>query len=183
MPSTRTYVIGNDNEKTQKTVRETEGGDIRIIGLVPNMVHTANTVYVKNKDIKSINTFRTDCDLGKEVGQSSTRPIAEELSPKAQTRRLVRSLAVFLLFVTILCFYVFRSRFFCLRAQCHHVCFFNLLFSCLICNFALRYTRVARFETVAPGLRHVTMDTGTFEMSAFAFYSTRPQRIVWVQEH
>ncbi|CAE7702457.1 unnamed protein product [Symbiodinium pilosum] len=50
------YIISNNNEKT-------EGGDVQVIGLVPNIAHTAYTVHVKSKGIKSINTFTVDCDL------------------------------------------------------------------------------------------------------------------------
>ncbi|CAE7896040.1 unnamed protein product, partial [Symbiodinium necroappetens] len=52
------YVIGNDNKKMEKTVRETDGGDVQIIGLVPNIAHTAYTVHVKSKGIELINTFK-----------------------------------------------------------------------------------------------------------------------------
>eukprot|EP00439_Symbiodinium_sp_Y106_P001996 s6496_g1.t1 len=62
MPSTRVYIIGNDNEKMEKTVRKTEGGEVQIIGLVPNIAHTAYAVYVKSKGIE-LNTFKVDCDL------------------------------------------------------------------------------------------------------------------------
>ncbi|CAE7438548.1 unnamed protein product, partial [Symbiodinium sp. CCMP2456] len=57
------YIIGNDNERMEKTVRETGGGDVQLIGLVPNIAHTVYTVHVKSKGIKCINTFRVDCDL------------------------------------------------------------------------------------------------------------------------
>ncbi|CAE7938425.1 unnamed protein product, partial [Symbiodinium necroappetens] len=57
------YVIGNDGEKMLETVSQTEGGDVQIIGLVPNIAHTAYTVHVKSKGIQSINTFTVDCDL------------------------------------------------------------------------------------------------------------------------
>jgi len=57
------YIISKDGEKMLKTVSRTEGGDVQIIGLVPNIAHTAYTVHVKSKGIESVNTFRVDCDL------------------------------------------------------------------------------------------------------------------------
>ncbi|CAE7221779.1 unnamed protein product [Symbiodinium natans] len=56
-------IIGNDNEKMLGAVRKTKGSDVQVMGLVPNIAHTAYTVHVKSKGIKSVNTFRVDCDL------------------------------------------------------------------------------------------------------------------------
>ena len=96
MPSTRVYIIGNDNEKMEKTVRKTEGGEVQIIGLVPNIAHTAYAVYVKSKGIE-LNTFKVDCDLVakrlvlKDNGKSELYSVQSlksvNLSPKAQSRR------------------------------------------------------------------------------------------------
>eukprot|EP00435_Cladocopium_sp_Y103_P036016 s2563_g9.t1 len=57
------YILGNDSKKMFKTLNETNGGDVEIIGLVPNTAHTAYTVHVKSKGIKSINTCNVECDL------------------------------------------------------------------------------------------------------------------------
>ena len=90
-------IIGNDNEKMEKTVRKTEGGEVQIIGLVPNIAHTAYAVYVKSKGIELINTFKVDCDLvakrlvlkdnGKPELYSVQSLKSVNLSPKAQSRR------------------------------------------------------------------------------------------------
>ena len=100
------YMIGKDNEKVLRTVMSSCGGDVQVIGLVPNIAHTAYTVHVKSKGITSINTFRVDCDLvarrlvlkddGKPELHSVQSLKSVNLFTKAQSRRWVRSLVVFL---------------------------------------------------------------------------------------
>ncbi|CAE7464315.1 unnamed protein product [Symbiodinium sp. CCMP2592] len=89
------YIIGNNNEKMLETVRKTEGDDVQIIGLVPNIAHTAYTVHVKSKGIEHISTFRVDCDLVarrlvlKDDGEPELYSVQSlksvNLSPKAQS--------------------------------------------------------------------------------------------------
>ena len=101
------YIISNNNEMLE-TVRKTEGGDVQVIGLVPNIAHAAYTVHVKGKGIKSINTFTVDCDLvarrlvlkdnGKPELYSVQSLKSVNLSQKPQSRRWARSLVVLFLF-------------------------------------------------------------------------------------
>ena len=91
------YMIGKDNEKVLRTVMTSRGGDVQVIGLVPNSAHTAYTVHVKSKGIEHINTFTVDCDLvarrlvlkddGKPELYSVQSLKSVNLSPKAQSRR------------------------------------------------------------------------------------------------
>ncbi|CAE7374380.1 unnamed protein product [Symbiodinium sp. CCMP2592] len=91
------YIISNNNEKMLETVRKTSEGDVQIIGLVPNIAHTAYTVHVKSKGIKSINTFTVDCDLVarrlvlKDDGEPELYSVQSlksvNLSPKAQSSK------------------------------------------------------------------------------------------------
>ena len=102
------YIIGNDNARMLETCRNTEAGDVQIIGLVPNIAHTAYTVHVKTKGMRSINTFRVDCDLVarrlvlKDDGEPELYSVQSlksvNLFTKAQSRRWVRSLVVLFLF-------------------------------------------------------------------------------------
>ena len=95
-------IIGNNKETMLQTVKKTDGRDVQIIGLVPNIAHTAYTVHVKSKGIEPINTFRVDCDLVarrlvlKDDGEPELYSVQSlksvNLSPKAQSRRWVRSL-------------------------------------------------------------------------------------------
>ena len=91
------------NRKTILTTMTTHaGGDVQVIGLVPNIAHTAYTVHVKSKGIEPIDTFRVDCDLvarrlvlkgdGEPELYSVQSLKSVNLSPKAQSRRWVRSL-------------------------------------------------------------------------------------------
>ncbi|CAJ1413092.1 unnamed protein product [Effrenium voratum] len=57
------YIIGNDSDKMLETLKNTEAGKVQLIGLVPNIAHTAYTVHVKSKGIERINTCNVDCDL------------------------------------------------------------------------------------------------------------------------
>ena len=94
------YIIGNDSEKMLDKVKKIKAGDVQVIGLVPNIAHTAYTVHVKSKDIKNINTFVVDCDLvarrlvlkddGKPELYSVQSLKSVNLSPMAQTRRWVK---------------------------------------------------------------------------------------------
>ena len=96
------YIIGNDSKTILRTMTTHEGGDVQVIGLVPNIAHTAYTVHVKSKGIEPINTFRVDCDLVarrlvlKDDGEPELYSVQSlksvNLSPKAQSRRWVRSL-------------------------------------------------------------------------------------------
>ena len=102
------YMIGKDNDKVLQTVMTSCGGDVQVIGLVPNIAHTAYTVHVKSKGITSINTFRVDCDLVarrlvlKDDGEPELHSVQSlksvHLFTKAQSRRWVRSLVVLFLF-------------------------------------------------------------------------------------
>ena len=102
------YIIGNDSTKVLRTMTTPEGGDVQVIGLVPNIAHTAYTVHVKSKGIKSINTFKVDCDLvarrlvlkddGKPELYSVQSLKSVNLSQKPQSRRWARSLVVLFLF-------------------------------------------------------------------------------------
>ena len=95
-------IIGHNKETMLQTVKKTDGRDVQIIGLVPNIAHTAYTVHVKSKGIEAINTFRVDCDLVarrlvlKDDGEPELYSVQSlksvNLSPKAQSRRWVRSL-------------------------------------------------------------------------------------------
>ena len=159
------YIIGNDNVKMEKTVREAEGGEVQIIGLVPNIAHTAYTVHVKSKGIERINTFTVDCDLvarrlvlkddGKPELYSVQSLKSVNLSPSAQSRRWVRSLVVVFSFVghrsLLRCF---GSRFSCLRAHvmmCASSDSFSLVGSAILGYLAS--VIAPRFETVAPGAK------------------------------
>ena len=94
------YIIGNDKEKMLDTVKSTEADDVQVIGLVPNIAHTAYTVHVKSKGINSINTFNVDCDLvarrlvlkdnGKPELYSVQSLKSVKLSPTAQPSRWVK---------------------------------------------------------------------------------------------
>ena len=98
------YIIGNDSKKILSTMTKHKGGDVQIIGLVPNIAHTAYTVYVKSKGIKSINTFTVDCDLVarrlmlKDDGKPELYTVQSlksvNLSQKPESRRWARSLVV-----------------------------------------------------------------------------------------
>ena len=95
------YIIGTDSNTILGTMTTHAGGDVQVIGLVPNKAHTAYTVHVKSKGIP-INTFRVDCDLVarrlvlKDDGEPELYSVQSlksvNLSPKAQSRRWVRSL-------------------------------------------------------------------------------------------
>ena len=94
------YIIGNDNKKMRDTVNKTQAVDVQVIGLVPNIAHTAYTVHVKSKGL-IINTFNVECDLvarrlvlkndGKPELYSAQSLKSVNLSPTAQTRRWVKS--------------------------------------------------------------------------------------------
>ena len=94
------YIIGNDNKKMRDTVNKTQAVDVQVIGLVPNIAHTAYTVHVKSKGM-IINTFNVECDLvarrlvlkddGKPELYSVQSLKSVNLSPTAQTRRWVKS--------------------------------------------------------------------------------------------
>ena len=96
------YIIGNDSKTILTTMTTHAGGDVQVIGLVPNIAHTAYTVHVKSKGIEPIDTFRVDCDLVarrlvlKDDGEPELYSVQSlksvNLSPKAQSRRWVRSL-------------------------------------------------------------------------------------------
>ena len=96
------YIIGNDSKTILTTMTTHAEGDVQVIGLVPNIAHTAYTVHVKSKGIEPINTFRVDCDLVarrlvlKDDGEPELYSVQSlksvNLSPKAQSRRWVRSL-------------------------------------------------------------------------------------------
>ena len=96
------YIIGNDSKTILTTMTTHAGGDVQVIGLVPNIAHTAYTVHVKSKGIEPIDTFRVDCDLvarrlvlkgdGEPELYSVQSLKSVNLSPKAQSRRWVRSL-------------------------------------------------------------------------------------------
>ena len=165
------YIISKDGEKMLKTVSRTEGGDVQIIGLVPNIAHTAYTVHVKSKGIESVNTFRVDCDLvarrlvlkndGKPELYSVQSLKSVNLSQRPQSRRWARSLVVLFLFcLSLFSASVFRAQVLLPSFTCHDVCFFGLLF---------------RFETVAPGAKTcaktcdpgVSMEAGGFDIRAF----------------
>ena len=101
-----------------QTVKKTDGRDVQIIGLVPNIAHAAYTVHVKSQGIQSINTFTVDCDLvarrlvlkvdGKPELYSVQSLKSVNLSQKPESRRWARSLVVLFLFlsVIVLCFCV-----------------------------------------------------------------------------
>ena len=90
------YIIGNDSNKMLKTMEKTEAGDVQVIGLVPNIAHTAYTVHIKSKGISRINTCNVDCDLVarrlvlKDDGNAELYSVQSlksvNLSPKAETR-------------------------------------------------------------------------------------------------
>jgi len=94
------YIIGNDNKKMRDTVNKTQAVDVQVIGLVPNIAHTAYTVHVKSKGM-IINTFNVECDLvarrlvlkddGKPELYSVQSLKSVNPSPTAQTRRWVKS--------------------------------------------------------------------------------------------
>ena len=94
------YIIGNDNKKMRDTVNKTQAVDVQVIGLVPNIAHTAYNVHVKSKGM-IINTFNVECDLvarrlvlkddGKPELYSVQSLKSVNLSPTAQTRRWVKS--------------------------------------------------------------------------------------------
>ena len=94
------YIIGNDNKKMRDTVNETQAVDVQVIGLVPNIAHTAYNVHVKSKGM-IINTFNVECDLvarrlvlkddGKPELYSVQSLKSVNPSPTAQTRRWVKS--------------------------------------------------------------------------------------------
>ena len=94
------YIIGNDNKKMRDTVNKTQAVDVQVIGLVPNIAHTAYNVHVKSKGM-IINTFNVECDLvarrlvlkddGKPELYSVQSLKSLNLSPTAQTRRWVKS--------------------------------------------------------------------------------------------
>ena len=165
------YIISNDGEKMLETLNNTEAGDVQIIGLVPNIAHTAYTVHVKSQGIKSINTFTVDCDLvarrlvlkndGKPELYSVQSLKSVNLSQKPQSRRWARSLVVLFLFcLSLFSASVFRKQVLLPSFTCHDVCFFGLLF---------------RFGTVAPGAKTcaktcdpgVSMEAGGFDVRAF----------------
>ena len=105
------YIIGNDNKKMRDTVNKTQAVDVQVIGLVPNIAHTAYNVHVKSKGM-IINTFNVECDLVarrlvlKDDGKPELYSVQSlknvNLSPTAQTRRWVKSYSFvcFFLFVT-----------------------------------------------------------------------------------
>ena len=94
------YIIGNDTKKMRDTLKKTQAVDVQVIGLVPNIAHTAYTVHVKSKGM-IINTFKVECDLvarrlvlkddGKPELYSVQSLKSVNLSPTAQTRRWVKS--------------------------------------------------------------------------------------------
>ena len=94
------YIIGKDKEKRLDTLKSTEADDVQVIGLVPNIAHTAYTVHVKSKGINSINAFNVDCDLvarrlvlkdnGKPELYSVQSLKSVKLSPTAQPSRWVK---------------------------------------------------------------------------------------------
>ncbi|CAJ1461790.1 unnamed protein product [Effrenium voratum] len=59
------YIIGNDSERMLDKVKKTTADDVQVIGLVPNIAHTAYTVHVKSKGIERINTCNVDCQPAK----------------------------------------------------------------------------------------------------------------------
>ncbi|CAJ1457109.1 unnamed protein product, partial [Effrenium voratum] len=92
------YIIGNDSDKMLETLKNTEAGKVQLIGLVPNIAHTAYTVHVKSKGIERINTCNVDCDLVarrlvlKDDGKPELHSVQSlksiNLSPKAETSPL-----------------------------------------------------------------------------------------------
>ncbi|CAJ1380520.1 unnamed protein product [Effrenium voratum] len=89
------YIIGNDSERMLDKVKKTTADDVQVIGLVPNIAHTAYTVHVKSKGIEGINTCNVDCDLVarrlvlKDDGKPELHSVQSlksiNLSPKAET--------------------------------------------------------------------------------------------------
>ena len=94
------YIIGNDKKKMHDIVKKTAADDVQVIGLAPNIAHTAYTVHVKSKSIKNTNTFAVDCDLlarglvlkddGKPELYSVQSLKSVNLSPIAQPRGWVK---------------------------------------------------------------------------------------------
>ena len=106
------YIIGNDTKKMRDTVNKTQAVDVQVIGLVPNIAHTAYTVHVKSKGM-IINTFNVECDLvarrlvlkddGKPELYSVQSLKSVNLSPTAQTRRWVKSCSFVFFFFVMFC--------------------------------------------------------------------------------
>ena len=105
------YIIGSDNKKMRDTVNKTTTDDVQVIGLVPNIAHTAYTVHVKSEGM-IINTFNVECDLvarrlvlkddGKPELYSVQSLKSVNLSPTAQTRGWVKSCS-FICFCFVCC--------------------------------------------------------------------------------
>ncbi|CAK9005869.1 AAA domain-containing protein, partial [Durusdinium trenchii] len=84
------------------TVNKTQAVGVQVIGLVPNIAHTAYTVHVKSKGM-IINTFNVECDLVarrlvlKDDGKPelySVQSLSVNLPPTAQTSTSATTKAV-----------------------------------------------------------------------------------------
>eukprot|EP00438_Fugacium_kawagutii_P004511 Skav214450 [mRNA] locus=scaffold1870:44876:46909:+ [translate_table: standard] len=121
------YIIGNDTKKMRDTLKKTQAVDVQVIGLVPNIAHTAYTVHVKSKGM-IINTFKVECDLvarrlvlkddGKPELYSVQSLKSVNLSPTAQTRRWVKSCSFVCFF---LCHVLVRQSYLSKTSESEHL--------------------------------------------------------------
>ena len=80
------YIIGRDDQQILATMEKLDNGDVQLIGLVPNLPHTAYTVHVKDENVACINSFVVPCDLVarrlvlNDDGQAELHPVQALLS-------------------------------------------------------------------------------------------------------
>ena len=112
------FIIGNDIDKVNQTVKNTKAEGVQIIGLIPNSAHTTYTVLVQG-----MGDFVVECDLvarGLKVQADGTRQLvcvqtlknfqAKPSSQSANSRLIWNRLVSFVSFVLVFFFSSLRQE-------------------------------------------------------------------------